>query len=117
MLILLDVKTNIKITNNREILLLRFTCIKLFLDIEKRVDVVRLLLKNTISRYLSTIRYILINVSFLANFIIKLLINYNALVDTTNKKKKTILYYAIRSRNYKIFRVLLACDANKEIRN
>lgn len=117
MSILLDVKTNVDITNNRETSLLRSICTKFFLDVKKRIDVVRLLLKNTMSKHLSTIRHILINVSLLANFIIKLLISYDALVDATNEKRKTTLHYATRSRNYKTFRVLLACDANKRIRN
>jgi len=117
MLILLNAKTNIKITNNWNVLLLRSTCTKFFLDIKKQVNIICLLLKSIVSRYLSTIRQILINVSFLANSIIRLLISYENLVDATNKKKKIILYYVARSRNYSIFRVLLICDVNKRIRN
>ena len=117
MSILLDVKTDIEITDNREILLLKSICTEFFLNVEKRVDVVRLLLKSTVSTHLSTISYILINISLLADSITRLLISYSALVDTTNKKRETTLYYAARSRNYKTFRALLVCDADKRIRN
>ncbi len=55
------------------------------------------------SKHLLTIRYILINVSLLIDFIIKLLISYSALVDATNKKRETTLYYATRNWNYKTF--------------
>lgn len=117
MLILLDVKINVKITNNQEISLLRSTCTNFFLNVEERVNVVRLLLKNIVSRHLSTIKYVLINVSLLIDFMIKLLISHDALVDATNKKRETTFYHATRSWNYKTFRALLVCDANKEIRN
>ncbi len=117
MLILLDIKINIKTINYWEVLLLRSICTKFFLDIKKQVNIVCLLFKNIVSRYLLTIKYIFINISLLVDFIIKLLISYNVLVDATNKKKKTILYYIARSRNYKIFRTLLVYNANKEIRN
>lgn len=117
MLILLNAKIDVKITNNWEIPLLRSTCTKFFLDVEKRIDVVRLLLKNIVLKHLSTIKHILINVSLLVDFMIKLLISYDALVDATNKKRETTLYHATKSRNYKTFRTLLVYDANKRIRN
>jgi hypothetical protein len=117
MLILLDVKTNVKIINYREIPLLRLICTKFFLDVKKQVNVVRLLLKNIVSKHLLTIRHILINVSLLVDSITRLLISHDVLVDATNKKKETTLYHATRSRNYKTFRTLLVYDANKGIRN
>lgn len=117
MLIFLNIKTNIKITNYWKISLLRLICTKFFLNVKKWINVVRLLLKNTILKHLSTIRHILINVSFLVDFITRLLISYNTLVNATNKKRKTTLYYIARSWNYKTFRALLVYDANKRIRN
>lgn len=117
MLVLLNAKTNVNILDNWETSLLRSTCTKFFLDVKKRVDVVRLLLKNIASRHLSTIKNILINVSLLADSMTRLLISYGALVDATNEKRETTLHHVARSWNYKIFRTLLACDANKGIRN
>ncbi len=115
MSVLFDIKTDIEITDYRKILLLKSVCTEFFLNAEKQVDIVCFLLKNTVSEYLSTIRYILINISLLADSIVRLLISYNILVDTTDKKRETALYYAARSRNYKIFRVLLVCNADKRI--
>ncbi len=117
MLIFLDVKIDIKIINYWRILLLRSVYTKFFLNVEKQVNIVCFLLKNTISRHLLTIRYIFINVSLLANSIIRLLISYNTLVDTIDKKRETTFYYIARSWNYKIFRILLVYNANKRIRN
>lgn len=117
MSVLLDAKADVETTDHRGIPLLRSVCTEFFLDVEERVDVVRLLLKNIVSGHLSTIRHILINVPLLADSMARLLISHGALVDATDEKGETTLHHAARSRNYKTFRALLACDANKGIRN
>lgn len=116
-MILFNVKTNIETIDYQKILLLISIYIEFFLNIEKQVNIVYRLLKNIVSRYLLTIRYIFINISLLANSIVRLLISYSILIDTINKKRKTTLYYIARSRNYKIFRILFVCNTNKRIRN
>lgn len=117
MSVLLDAKADVETTNHRGIPLLRSVCTEFFLDVEERVDVVRLLLKKTVSGHLSTIRHILINVPLLADSMARLLISHGALVDATDEKGETALHHAARSRNYKTFRALLACGADKGIRN
>ncbi len=117
MSVLLDAKADVETTDNQGISLLRSACTKFFLDVDERVDVVSLLLKNTVSGHLSTIRHVLINVPLLADSMARLLISYGALVDATDEKGETVLHHAAGSRNYKTFRALLACGANKGIRN
>lgn len=117
MSVLLDAKADVETTDYRGIPLLRSACTEFFLDVKERVDVVRLLLKSTESRRLSTIRQILVNVPLLADSMATLLISHGALVDAKDENGETALHHAARNRNYKTFRALLACGADKGIRN